>query len=84
MCVGVPARVVQLLKDEEGIVELEGVRRVVSLVLVPGISPGEHVIVHAGFAIQRLDEEEALETLRILKEMAAQPAPSLDYPSSRD
>ncbi len=38
MCVGVPARVVKLLEDEEGIVELEGVRRVVSLVLVPGIS----------------------------------------------
>ena len=75
MCVGVPARVIRILNDEEGFVELEGARRVVSLVLVPGIRAGEHVIVHAGFAIQRLDEEEAQETLRILREMACHPAP---------
>lgn len=74
MCVGVPARVVELLNDEDGIVELDGVRRVVSLVLVPGVAPGQHVIVHAGFAIQVLDEKEALETLRILREMAGQSA----------
>lgn len=74
MCVGVPAKVVELLDEQDGIVELDGVRRAVSLVLVPGILPGEHVIVHAGFAIQRLDEEEALETLKILREMAGQTA----------
>ncbi len=72
MCVGVPARVVEMLEHEEGVVELEGVRRVVSLALVPGISQGEYVIVHAGFAIQRLDEKEAQETLRIMREMASQ------------
>lgn len=70
MCVGVPAKVVEMLDDDDGIVELEGVRTVVSLMLVPGIAPGEHVIVHGGFAIQRLDEEEARETLRTLREMA--------------
>lgn len=75
MCVGVPARVVELLGDKDGVVELDGVRKVVSLALVPGITPGEHVIVHAGFAIQRLDEKEALETLRILRELASAQAP---------
>lgn len=60
MCVGVPARVVQILDEQEAWVELEGVRRKVSLLLLPEVSEGDHVIVHAGFAIQRLDEREAI------------------------
>lgn len=63
MCVGVPARIVQILDEQEAWVELEGVRRKVSLLLLPEVSEGDHVIVHAGFAIQRLDEQEAVETL---------------------
>lgn len=70
MCVGVPARVVQILDEQEAWVELEGVRRKVSLLLLPEVSEGDHVIVHAGFAIQRLDEREAIQTLLLLKELA--------------
>lgn len=71
MCVGVPGRVVEILDGHDGIVELEGVRRRVSLILVPDISNGDYVIVHAGFAIQGLDEEEAAETLRIVRELVS-------------
>ncbi|MGQ9858485.1 MAG: HypC/HybG/HupF family hydrogenase formation chaperone [Thermodesulfobacteriota bacterium] len=70
MCVGVPARVVQILDEQEAWVELEGLRRKVSLLLLPEVSEGDHVIVHAGFAIQRLDEREAIQTLLLLKELS--------------
>lgn len=70
MCVGVPTRVVQILDEQEAWVELEGVRRKVSLLLLPEVSEGDHVIVHAGFAIQRLDEREAIQTLLLLKELS--------------
>ena len=53
------------------VVELGGVTRRASLMLVPETKVGDYVLLHAGFAIQRLDEEEAQETLRLFAEMAA-------------
>jgi len=61
-------RIVEKERDK-GIVEAGGVKREVSLHLVEGVEVGDYVIVHAGFAIQKLDEKEAEETLRLLKEM---------------
>jgi len=55
-------RVLQV-EGEEGLVEMGGVRRKVSLLLLEGVQAGDYVIVHAGFAISRLDPEEAQETL---------------------
>jgi hydrogenase expression/formation protein HypC len=52
-------------------VELGGIVREASLVLVPETRVGDYVLLHAGFAIQRLDEEEAQETLRLFHEMIA-------------
>ena len=69
MCLGVPAKVVERNGDA-AIVELGGVRREISLMLLDGISVGEWVIVHAGFAIERLSEEEAEQTLSLLREIA--------------
>ncbi len=69
MCVAVPCRVIEI-QEEMGTVDIGGARRRVSLVLVPEIRVDDYVIVHAGFAIQRIDEREAMETLRILQEMA--------------
>ena len=68
MCLGIPMRIVEKERDK-GIVEAGGVKREVSLHLVEGVEVGDYVIVHAGFAIQKLDEKEAEETLRLLKEM---------------
>jgi hydrogenase expression/formation protein HypC len=64
MCLALPARVVELTADDSAIVELGGVRKQVSLALVEGIAVGDYVIVHVGFALTRLDPEEAEQTLR--------------------
>jgi hydrogenase expression/formation protein HypC len=68
VCLAVPARLSQVDGDR-GVVELAGVVREVSLMLLPDAQVGDYLIVHAGYAIQRLDEEEAQETLKLLKEM---------------
>jgi hydrogenase expression/formation protein HypC len=54
-----------------GTVELGGVRQPVSFSLLPDVAPGEYVIVHAGFALERLDEDEARRTLELIKELDA-------------
>lgn len=68
MCLGIPARIVKL-NDSIAEVELGGVRKEASLDLIEEPRIGDYVILHAGFAIQRLDEEDAQETLRMLREM---------------
>lgn len=68
MCLAVPMKVVQI-NGEFGIAELGGLRRKVNLQLLPQIEVGDYIIVHAGFGIERLDTEEAEETLRIINEI---------------
>ncbi|MGQ9365954.1 HypC/HybG/HupF family hydrogenase formation chaperone [Azospirillum sp. A39] len=68
MCLAVPARVVALLDDDRATVSLGGVRTTVSLALVEGIAVDDYVIVHVGYALSRLDPEEAERTLALLAE----------------
>jgi len=68
MCLAIPARVVELLPDSQGTIELGGVRKRVSLELVDGVVAGDYVIVHVGYALQRLDPVEAERTLAIFAE----------------
>jgi hydrogenase expression/formation protein HypC len=68
MCIAVPMRVIGI-DGAFGRVEVGGVQRDVGLHLLPDIKTGDYVIVHAGFAIQRLDEEKALEALKLFGEM---------------
>ena len=70
MCLAIPAKVIEI-EDNMAVVELGGVTRRASLMLVPETKVGDYVLLHAGFAIQRLDEEEAQETLRLFAEIAA-------------
>lgn len=65
MCLAIPARVVEVLPDAEGVVDLGGVRKRISLELVTGVVPGDYVIVHVGYALQRLDPDEAARTLAL-------------------
>ena len=69
MCLGVPMQVISV--GDGGIVaEIDGVRKEASLMLLDEeVKEGDFVIVHAGFAISRLDEEEAQETLRLMREV---------------
>jgi|UniRef100_A0A7V3PTP0 hydrogenase expression/formation protein HypC len=69
MCLGIPTRIVKI-EGETAIGEVGGVEREISLVMTPGAKVGDYVIVHAGFAIQILNPEEARGTLRIFEEMA--------------
>lgn len=69
MCLGVPMRI--LSKDGDAIIaEVDGVQKEASIMLLgEEVAIGDYVIVHAGFAISRLDAEYALETLRLMKEI---------------
>lgn len=69
MCVGIPGKVISLLEDHLAEVDFGGVRRKVSLLLYPEVAVGDYVLVHVGFAIQRLEEGEALETLKLFREI---------------
>jgi len=69
MCLAIPARVVELLPDEMAIVELSGVRKDISLSMVDDVAPGDYVIVHVGFALSKLDADEAEKTLALFAEM---------------
>ena len=58
MCLAVPAKVIEK-KDMVATVEVEGIRRDISLMLLPEANEGDYILMHAGFAIQVIDEEEA-------------------------
>jgi hydrogenase expression/formation protein HypC len=67
MCIGVPMEVIEI-NDNMGVAELNGVKREVGLMLMEDIQLGDWVLIHAGFAISKLNREEAEETLSLLKE----------------
>jgi hydrogenase expression/formation protein HypC len=69
MCLAIPARVVQI-EEGLGLVELGGVVREASFMLLPDAQVGDYVLLHAGYALQKVDEAEAEETIRLLAELA--------------
>jgi hydrogenase expression/formation protein HypC len=69
MCLALPARIVELRANDLGLVDLGGVRKEISLALVENIRVGDYVIVHVGYALSKLDVEEAEITLRMFSEM---------------
>jgi hydrogenase expression/formation protein HypC len=68
MCLAIPARVVEIQDNDQAIVDLGGVRKDVSLALVEAVEVGDYVIVHVGYALTRLDPEEAEKTLALMAE----------------
>ena len=69
MCLGIPGRVIKIEKNVAK-VDVGGLLRDISIELCPEVSVGEYVLIHTGFAIQKVDEEEANETLDLLRKMA--------------
>jgi hydrogenase expression/formation protein HypC len=71
MCLGIPAQIVEMIDAEGGIAkaEISGVRRDVSVALCPEADVGDWVLVHVGFALSRIDEQQARETLDLLEQM---------------
>jgi hydrogenase expression/formation protein HypC len=68
MCLALPARLVELLPDSQGVIDVGGVRKRISLELVADVAPGDYVIVHVGYALQKLDPVEAERTLQLFAE----------------
>jgi hydrogenase expression/formation protein HypC len=69
MCLAIPAKVLSV-EGSSAIVSIEDVQYKASLLMLENIRPGDFVMLHAGFAIQKVDPEEAEETLRLLNEVA--------------
>jgi len=69
MCLAVPARITEIRDGLLGLVELGGVVREASFALLPDVAVGDYVLLHAGYALQKLDTADAEETLRLLAEM---------------
>ena len=69
MCVGIPSKIIKIY-DSMAIIDVEGAQREISLLLLnEDVRVGDYVIVHAGFAIQKIQEEDAKENLRLMKKM---------------
>ncbi|KYK36895.1 MAG: HypC/HybG/HupF family hydrogenase formation chaperone [Theionarchaea archaeon] len=69
MCLAIPGKVVSI-EGTEGVVDFGGVKQKVRVDLIQELQVGDYVIVHTGFAIEKLEEEDALETLRLWEELA--------------
>jgi hydrogenase expression/formation protein HypC len=74
MCLAIPARVVELKDGDQAVIDLAGVRKEISLALVEDVRPDDYVIVHVGYALQKLDPREAQRTLELFAGLAAQEA----------
>ncbi len=70
MCLAIPARVIELLPDEMARVSLDGIVKTVSVALVEDVAVGDYVVLHVGYALAKIDEEEARQTLALLHEAA--------------
>lgn len=69
MCLAIPARVVEIKEDDIALVDLNGVRKDISIAMVEDVAVGDYVIVHVGFALNKLNPEEAEKTLALFAEM---------------
>ena len=67
MCLAIPTRVVELLPERQARVSLDGVMKTISTALLDEVAVGDYVILHVGYALTRLDEEEARRTLELLR-----------------
>lgn len=70
MCLAIPMKVAQIDANGLGVADLEGAQHEVDLSLIGPVRVGDYVIIHAGYAIEKLDEGEALERIALFKELA--------------
>ncbi|MBU4240193.1 MAG: HypC/HybG/HupF family hydrogenase formation chaperone [Actinobacteria bacterium] len=70
MCLAVPAEVVEILQNDVAFIDVGGLRKKINLSLVEGVQTGDFVLVHAGFAIEIIDKEEARKTMELFEELA--------------
>jgi hydrogenase expression/formation protein HypC len=78
MCLAIPTQLIEIRPHEQALVELGGIKKEISIALVPDAAVGDYVIVHVGHAIGRIDPEEARRTLALFGEMAAMTTPNTE------
>ncbi|WP_439673028.1 HypC/HybG/HupF family hydrogenase formation chaperone (plasmid) [Cupriavidus necator] len=71
MCLAIPARIAKKFDNDMALIDLGGVRKEISLSLVDDVAVGDYVIVHVGYALTKLDPEEAARTLKLFAEVGA-------------
>ncbi|MDL2408280.1 HypC/HybG/HupF family hydrogenase formation chaperone [Rhizobium calliandrae] len=72
MCLALPVHVNELLPDNMAKVTLDGVSKVISIALVDDVRPGDYVVLHVGYALAKIDPEEAARTLALIREATAE------------
>jgi hydrogenase expression/formation protein HypC len=70
MCLAIPSKIVKI-ENNVATIDVDGVRRQASLLLIESPEVGDYVIVHAGFAINKINEEDAMESLNLIREAAS-------------
>lgn len=79
MCLALPVKVIEIGRGpagDMGLVDLDGVKKEISLALLDDVQVGDYVILHVGYALSRLDPDEAERTLALFADMGALPGPS--------
>jgi hydrogenase expression/formation protein HypC len=71
MCLAIPVLVAELLDDDMARVTIDGVSKVISLALVENVGVGDYVVLHVGYALSRIDPDEAEQTLALLRQAGA-------------
>lgn len=70
MCLAIPVQVKEILPDDMAKVTLDGVTKIVSIALVDDVQPGDYLVLHVGYALAKIDPEEAERTLALIREAA--------------
>jgi len=74
MCLAIPVKIIELCGDDLAVVDLDGIRKQISLALVDDVAAGDYVILHVGYALSKLDPDEAQRTLALFAELPKEPA----------
>ncbi|MCK1341395.1 HypC/HybG/HupF family hydrogenase formation chaperone [Bradyrhizobium sp. 35] len=72
MCLAIPAEVTKLLPDDMAVVSIDGVSKEISVALIENLAVGDYVIIHVGYALTKIDAQEAQRTLELLREIGAE------------
>jgi hydrogenase expression/formation protein HypC len=71
MCLAIPAKICQLLDEQQAVVDVGGIEKHISIALIDDpLTVGDYVIIHVGYALTRLDEKEAMQTLQLMQAMS--------------
>lgn len=70
MCLAIPAEVTKLLPDEMAVASIDGVSKEVSVALIKDLAVGDYVIIHVGYALTKIDPDEARRTLELMRELS--------------